>query len=134
MANAPVTVRLSAEEKKDYQQSAKKLGMSLAELMRTGGGLLAGFDRDFWERLNSFSKAMNIPKHLILERLVISWMARQIAKEHVFGKKPGGEILYEFMVSSAGPIQSEVVLKNLKKVFIQEYEQLKKMKENILKS
>lgn len=131
MANAPVTVRLSAEEKKDYQESAKKLDMSLAELLRTGAGLLAGFDRHFWERLNSFSKAMNIPKHLVLERLVISWMARQMAKEYVFGKKPGGEILYEFMVSSAGPIQSEVVLKNLKKVFIQEYEQIKKAKENI---
>ena len=131
MRQGPVTVRISEEDKKHLTEEAEKHGMSLAEILRAGAHLIAGFDEEFWKRLKNYSRNMNMTESFVIQNTVIGWMAQKAAEEEVYPKST--ELLLEFAFSSAGPLPSYIQFENLKAMHVNNLERQKEMAIRILK-
>lgn len=101
MTNAPISVRVSDNEREFCQQGAERHGMNLAELLRTGGNLVSGFDPAFWQRIKTMSKRMHIPEFLIIQNLMLDAMAKTQAEKDVLGFAPSDDGL--FIITESGP-------------------------------
>jgi len=73
------TVRLSEDEKKQLELAAQKHGMSIADILRTGGLIIASFDKEFWKRVKLFSSNMRISESMVLQSPVTKWFAEDEA-------------------------------------------------------
>jgi hypothetical protein len=102
MTNSPISVRVSDDEREFCQKGAERHGMNLAELLRTGGNLMAGFDPAFWQQIKGLSKRMHIPEFLIIQNLMLDVLAKIQAEKDVLGLTPSSDGL--FIITESGPI------------------------------
>jgi hypothetical protein len=115
----PISIRIPDEEKEKLQNSAKELGMkSLAELLRTGGNLLASFDPGFWELIKRASERSNLSESYLIEYLATRSIAQIDAKREVY---KGPAILEGLRTTLDGPEDGKDLYKRLFEIFVEDY-------------
>jgi hypothetical protein len=117
-----VTVRLSDEEDQDVQQGAEKHGTSRADLLRTGGLMLAEFDPAVWTKIKNLARRLNLPPALVIQNMMIDRMARDAAREIIYGI-PDQRPLFEFQWTPEGPITGWELFENLTTNYQNEFRQ-----------
>ena len=122
MGTTTITLKISEQDKKRYQESAKKLGISLSRLLKEGAEMRADFSPYFMEQLQEFTARMGVTESIVIQNLVTSWMARKNAEIEVFGKEKSW--LQEFLFTGDGPISGEFLYNHLYKNFVSEFRQL----------
>ena len=119
MKETIISIRVSPEEQEEWKKKAEEQGLSFTDFVKEAVEIRAGFTKYFSDRLKNFSKLMNVSESIVLQNLVISWMARNIAETEVFPEK---DMLWEFMFSSDGVITGEILYDNLYRNFVRDYE------------
>lgn len=69
--SAPISVRVSDEERKILEARAEEFGVNVPELLRIGGRLLSGFSPWFWSRIVESAGKMNITPDFLIEAMVL---------------------------------------------------------------
>lgn len=120
----PVSIRLPEHiTTTQLDEKAKELGMSRAAFIVNAIETFLGLDKGFYQRLEEYAKALNIPAWLVMQNMLIKRMAKEAADFEVWG--PGQHLLEEFRFTNQGPITGEELFNSLKEMYIWEEEKEK---------
>jgi len=121
MGTTTITLKISEQDKERFQEAATRLGISLSRLLKEGAELRADFSPFFMERLQEFSARLRVTESIVIQNLVISWMARKKAEAEVFGKEKSW--LKEFLFTGDGPVSGKFLYDHLYTGFLAEFRQ-----------
>lgn len=117
-----VNLRVSETWKTRRELAAERLDISLSELLRRGAEIYGALHPGTVKILSDFSDGMGIPQGIVLENILLSWLAQREAFAQVFGAPPEGGVLYEFQVSKDGFKHGPALLEELIQHFVGEFE------------
>jgi len=126
MPNTPTTlsVRLPRFIKDKAEETIRGCGIGYkSDFYRDAIWLYAILDPSFHKRLENLSSKLGLSEGLIVENLILSWMARKEAEEEVWGKDPS--TLKEFGYTKDGVVTGEELFTILKESFKKEEEERK---------
>ena len=83
-------------------EAAKKLGMSRNEMILKAIGMMIGFDKVFYKKLEAYSEKMKVPMWTALQNMTIKRWGQDAAKSAVWGSN--SEVLIEFSTTESGTI------------------------------
>ncbi len=85
-----IAFKVTEEQKKEYQNAAKQLGLSLSAFVKMGADLVANFDPAFVAQIEEYAKSLKLDVSLVLSHLILRVAAHNYAWLVVFGKAPPG--------------------------------------------
>jgi hypothetical protein len=120
----PVSLRIPMFIKVKVEENAIECGVNKSDFYRDAIFLYAVLSPSFHKRLENLSAKLGSSEGLIVENLILSWMARKEAEEEVWGKNTSP--LKEFMYTKEGPVTGEALFDILKQDFKKEEETRKR--------
>ena len=114
----PVSLRIPAFIKEKADDTASRCGSNKSDFYRDAIWLYAILDPYFHERLERLSRKLSLSEGLVVENLILSWMARKEAKAEVWGKDTSP--LKEFLHTEEGPVTGEKLFGLLRAGFLQD--------------
>lgn len=118
MKETRLSVRVSPKEKKEWEKIAKEQNISFTDFVKESLMIRAGFSAYFYARLRDFSKSMGVSESIIIQNLVISWLARKDAEKQ--GNDQKVDNLLEFVFTPSGPVTGELLYNILCRHFVNE--------------
>lgn len=64
----------------DIENRAKELGLNKSEFIMKAVDMMMNFDEEFYKKVQTYSKAAQIPEWLVIQNLIIERMAYRAAK------------------------------------------------------
>lgn len=118
MNETRLSVRVTPQEKKEWEKIAKEQNISFTDFVKEALRVRAGFSTYFYARLKELSNAMGVSESIIIQNLIISWLARKDAEKQ--NKSHEVDKLLEFVFTPNGPVTGERLYNILCRHFVTE--------------
>jgi len=101
-----LSVRLNKEllTLEQIDEQAQKLDMNRSKFVILALQMLVNFDVDFWKKIESYSKGLNIPEWAVIQNMITDRFAKEEAQRTVFGKSNSKLDDFMFFNTPNGPV------------------------------
>jgi hypothetical protein len=123
MSKKTVGVRIEEDEWYKLEADAKRLKRTMSDLARDRVMLGGEFSPEIQGRLDRLAKMLRTPRHEVIEVIVTDFVAKVAAEAEVFGEKASDRWLKPFMLTPRGLMRGEVLLGNLKRLYVDQRRQ-----------
>ncbi len=133
MARIFTGIRLPEELKKRAEKAASKSGVSLTKFIQDALHLYTHFDPTVIKTVGHIGEQYGIGESLVIQNILLRYVAEQIAAEAVFGVEEELPNLPEFRRLRTGIKTGEDLLNELVEIFTEKFEVEKKLAKTIAK-
>lgn len=106
----------------EVEERAKELGMEKGELIIKAVDMIMSFDKEFYRRIQEYSKGLNIPEYIVIQNMIIKNMALDAAKVETNTWSGKDKLMSEFQaVNEKGNLKmltGEELFNNLKEQYV----------------
>lgn len=133
MAKILINTKVNEELRRQAQEKAESQDITLTQLVEEALALYVALDSNFLMRLKAFSAKQNLPESLVIQNLVISWMARRDAFLQVMGPEKAKKAMPEFRFTDKGPLTGDELYHELKLLFEADYLDLESLRNDLFR-
>jgi len=126
-------IRIDPKVKKRLKDAKEARGVATTtDAVTEAIDLYSSFDLESWNMMQHVSRTVHRPLYLVMQNLVNSWLARELAQEKVYGRKGGVD--YEFQTEKQEDrpgidVVGKELLERLIALFTKEYEEQKRLED-----
>ena len=118
-----IGINIGAAEKSYYQKAAGCRGMTLTTLITQAVKFYLAFHDDFWKSVREFSERMGISETVVIQNIVLDYIAKKRAQEKVWGLLP--REIPEFQLTFQGVKTGEALMEVLVARYVSDYQKMR---------